>query len=146
MKVLFLCTGNSARSQMAEGLLRMLGPADWQVYSAGTKPVGLNPHAVAVMADLGRDISGQRSKGLAEVPADPDLAITVCDNAARECPVFPGNVRRLHWPMDDPAASTGSSEQVRQAFRRARDELCGHILELLRDVPQTKQAEPSGRE
>ena len=136
MKVLFLCTGNSARSQMAEELLRMLGPADWQAYSAGTKPVGLNPHAVAVMAELGRDISGQRSKRLAEVPADPDLAVTVCDNAARECPVFPGNVRRLHWPVDDQAASTGSSEQVRQAFRRARDELRGQILELLRDVPQ----------
>ena len=146
MKVLFLCTGNSARSQMAEGLVRMLGPADWQVYSAGTKPVGLNPHAVAVMAELGRDISGQRSKGLAEVPTDPDLAITVCDNAARECPVFPGNVHRLHWPVDDPATSTGSPEQARQAFRRTRDELRGHILELLRDIPKTKNAEPSGRE
>ena len=114
----------------------MLGPADWQVYSAGTRPVGLNPHAVAVMADLGQDISGQRSKGLAEVPADPDVTITVCDNAARECPVFLGNVRRLHWPVDDPAASTGSPEQVRQAFRRAREKLRSHILELLRDIPQ----------
>ena len=120
----------------------MLGPADWQVYSAGTRPVGLNPHAVAVMAELGQDISGQRSKGLAEVPADPDVVITVCDHAARECPVFPGNVRRLHWPVDDPAASTGSPEQVRQAFRRARDELRSHILELLRDISQKKEAAP----
>ena len=120
----------------------MLGPADWQVYSAGTRPVGLNPHAVAVMAELGQDISGQRSKGLAEVPADPDVVITVCDNAARECPVFPGNVRRLHWPVDDPAASTGSPEQVRQAFRRARDELRSHIRELLRDISQKKEAAP----
>ena len=146
MKALFLCTGNSARSQMAEGLLRMLGPADWQVYSAGTRPVGLNPQAVAVMAEWGLDISGQHSKGLAEAPAHPDVAITVCDNAARECPVFPGNVRRLHWSVDDPAASAGSPEQLRQAFRRARDELRGHILEFLRDVPQKKQAGRPGRE
>lgn len=131
MKLLFLCTGNSARSQMAEGLLRSLAPPDWQVFSAGTRPVGLNPHAVAVMSELGVDISGHRSKGLAEVPADPDIAITVCDNAARECPAFPGQVRRLHWPIDDPAAYKGSPEEVRDAFRRARDELRGRIREFL---------------
>ena len=145
MRVLFLCTGNSARSQMAEGFLRALGPANWQIYSAGTRPVGLNAHAVAVMAELALDISGQRSKGLGDVPADPDVAVTVCDSAARECPVFPGNVRRLHWPVDDPAASTGSPEQVRQAFRHARDELRRHILEFLRDFPSKKEAEPPGR-
>lgn len=136
MRVLFLCTGNSARSQMAEGLLRALAPPDWQVFSAGTRPVGLNPNAVAVMAELGMDISGQRSKGLSDVPGDPDVAITVCDNANRECPVFPGKVRRLHWPLDDPAAKTGSSEEVRKAFRQARDELRRRIQQFLNNPPE----------
>ena len=116
---------------MAEGLLRALAPPDWQVFSAGTRPVGLNPHAVAVMRELDLDISGHRSKGLAEAPADPDVAITVCDNAARECPVFPGRVRRLHWPIDDPAAHKGSPEEVREAFRLAREELRRRIQEFL---------------
>ena len=131
MTVLFLCTGNSARSQMAEGLLRALAPPGWPVFSAGTHPVGLNPNAVAVMKELGLDISSHRSKTLAEVPPDPDVAITVCDNAARECPVFPGKVRRLHWPLDDPAAHQGSPEEVRQAFRAARDDLRRRIHEFL---------------
>lgn len=136
MRVLFLCTGNSARSQMAEGLLRALAPPHWQVFSAGTRPVGLNPNAVAVMAELGMDISGQRSKGLSDVPGDPDVAITVCDNANRECPVFPGKVRRLHWPLDDPAAKTGSSEEVRKTFRQARDELRRSIQQFLNNPPE----------
>lgn len=136
MKVLFLCTGNSARSQMAEGLLRSMAPPGWQVSSAGTRPVGLNPNAVAVMAELGQDISGQRSKGLSEAPSQPDVVITVCDNANRECPVFPGKVRRLHWPLDDPAAHTGPPEQKREAFRRARDELRRRIQEFLKHPPE----------
>ncbi len=132
MKVLFLCTGNSARSQMAEGLLRSLAPAGWQVFSAGTHPVVVHAQAVEVMNEIGLDISGHRSKGLADVPSDPDVAITVCDNAARECPVFPGNVHRLHWPLDDPAAKTGPPEDVRQAFRTARHELRRRIEDFLR--------------
>jgi len=136
MKVLFLCTGNSARSQMAEGLLRSMAPADWQVSSAGTRPVGLNPNAVTVMAELGLDISKQRSKGLSEAPPDPDLVITVCDNANRECPVFPGKVRRLHWPVDDPGNHPGPPEQKREAFRRAREELRRRIQQFLNNPPE----------
>lgn len=132
MKVLFLCTGNSARSQMAEGLLRARAPRDWQIYSAGTHPVGLNPNAVKAMSELGLDISGHRSKGLGDVPAAPDTVITVCDSAAEACPVYPGNVRRLHWSVEDPAAKRGSAEEILAAFRAARDDLKNRIDDFLK--------------
>jgi len=120
-RVLILCTGNSARSQMAEGLLRDMGAGAIAVFSAGTKPGIVRPEAIAVMAERGIDISGHRSKHVDEFEGQTfDYVITVCDNANETCPVFPGAPRRLHWSLPDPAAVEGS-EQVRlDAFRRVR--------------------------
>jgi len=128
-RILFLCTGNSCRSQMAEGLLRERGAAGIESLSAGARPSGsVHPLAVRVMNELGIDISGQRSKSIEEFvpPAGeaPDLVISVCDNAARQCPVFPGrDVERLHWPFSDPADCTGSEEEQLVIFRRVRNEI-----------------------
>ena len=132
MKVAFLCTGNSARSQMAEALLRSLSGGAVEAFSAGTHPSRLHPRTVEVMREIGVDVSAQRSKGLDELPTGLDVVITVCDSAAAECPVFPGNVRRYHWSIADPAAVSGTPEEKLAAFRRARDELRGRILEFLR--------------
>jgi arsenate reductase len=123
-RVLILCTGNSARSQMAEGLLRQRGGGRYEVVSAGTKPVGVNALAIAAMREIGMDISMQRSKSVAEF-AGQEFAtvITVCDHAAEACPVFPGAPQRVHWSLPDPAAAAGSAEEKLAAFRRVRDEL-----------------------
>ena len=127
-KVLFLCTGNSARSQMAEGLLRYIAGERFEVASAGTKPAGLNPDAVAAMREIGIDIAHHRSKSVDEFLAQPfDYAITVCDHARETCPVLPGAGRRLHWSLDDPAAVRGSDEERMAAFRRVRDALAERI-------------------
>ena len=110
IKVLFLCTGNSARSQMAEGLLRSLGKQHFEVYSAGTHPTELHPLAVAVMQELRIDISDQRSKDLSEfLGQDFDYIITVCDRARDNCPTFPGDNQRIHWSFEDPAAAVGDA-------------------------------------
>jgi arsenate reductase len=123
-RVLVLCTGNSARSQMAEGLLRQEGGGGCEVFSAGTRPSAVREEAVAVMAEMGIDISAQRSKSVDQFrEARFDYVITVCDQAAESCPVFPGPVRRLHWPFPDPAAVAGSREQRLEAFRAVRDGL-----------------------
>ncbi len=124
MRTLVLCTGNSARSQMAEGLLRHLsGPGD-QVFSAGTRPGSVRSEAIAVMAELGIDISGHRSKSVDEFAGQPfDYVITVCDNARDTCPVFPADTARLHWSLEDPAAVEGDEQQRLAAFRRIRDQL-----------------------
>ncbi len=127
-KVLILCTGNSARSQMAEGLFRQAAADRYEVFSAGTKPSSVRPEAVAVMHEVGIDISGHRSKSVDEFAGQElDLVITVCDNAKESCPVFPGTTRRLHWPFQDPAAVTGSEEQRLAAFRSIRDQIQGRI-------------------
>src|SRR2546428_6872824 len=110
-RILFLCTGNSARSQMAEGLARALGGDRVQVWSAGIAPRGVNPLAVRAMAERGIDISGQSSKDLSAVPRDPDVVVTLCDNAADRCPAFPGRVARVHWSLADPAAAAGTQEE-----------------------------------
>ena len=126
--VLILCTGNSARSQMAEGLLRHHGADKFSVESAGTQPSRVRPEAVAVMQELGIDISGQRSKSVDEFAGDAfDCVITVCDNAKQNCPVFPGSAQYIHWSIDDPAAAQGSDEERIAAFRRVRDELAARI-------------------
>jgi arsenate reductase len=127
-RVLILCTGNSARSQMAEGLLRHEAGDRFDVFSAGTRPSGLRPEAVAVMKELGIDISGGRSKSVDEFAAQPfDYVITVCDNAAEACPVFPGATKRLHWPFEDPAAVEGTQMEREAAFRRVRDQILTRI-------------------
>ena len=124
--VLFLCTGNSCRSQMAEGLLRHLAGDRFEVSSAGTAPAGVNPSAIEAMHELGIDISGQRSKHVDELRGRPfDLVVTVCDRAREACPVFPGAARMLHWGFDDPAG------QPPAVFRRVRDEIALKIRDLL---------------
>ena len=123
-RILILCTGNSARSQMAEGLMRHESGGEIDVFSAGTRPSGLRAEAVAVMNEVGIDISGGRSKSVDEFRDQPfDCVITVCDNAAEACPVFPGAARRLHWPFEDPAAATGTQEEREGAFRKVRDQI-----------------------
>jgi arsenate reductase len=131
-EVLILCTGNSARSQMAEGLLRHESGACCEVHSAGTHPTGLRLEAVAVMNELGIDISAHRSKSVDEFRGrEFDFVITVCDNANAACPVFPGNTRRLHWPFEDPAAVTGTLAVRLDAFRRVRDQIRGKVREFV---------------
>ena len=118
-RILVLCTGNSARSQMAEGLLRHEGGERFEVFSAGTKPSQVRPEAIAVMDEIGIDISHQRSKSVEEfVGMELDYVITVCDNAKESCPIFPGKTRRLHWPFEDPAAVEGTDVVKKAAFRR----------------------------
>ncbi len=124
MKVLILCTGNSARSQMAEGLLRHDAGNAYEVSSAGINPTHVRPEAIAVMREVGIDISGHRSKSVDEFAGqDFDYVITVCDNAKQSCPFFPAKTKRIHWSIEDPAAVQGSEEERLAAFRRIRDEL-----------------------
>ncbi len=128
MRVLFLCTGNSCRSQMAEGWLRTLSEGSIEALSAGTAPETLNPGAIHAMATYGVDISGQRSKSIDEFVADPpDLVITVCDAAAGNCPTLPGRVSVLHWPFDDPAKATGTKDEIAAVFERVCDEIHDRI-------------------
>ena len=124
-RVLILCTGNSARSQMAEGLLRHDAGDRFDVASAGTKPGVVRPEAIAAMRELGIDISGHRSKHVDEFAATPfDCVITVCDNAKESCPLFPGAVKRLHHSFEDPPPASEATLEERMAiFRRVRDEL-----------------------
>jgi arsenate reductase (thioredoxin) len=123
-RVLFLCTGNSCRSQMAEAVLRRLGGSAYEVYSAGTHPAKeLHPLAVAVMEEVGYDLTGQRPKHVSEFLGETfHRVITVCDAANEECPFFPG-AERIHWPFEDPAEATGPEEQSLKVFRQVRMEL-----------------------
>jgi arsenate reductase len=132
-RVLFLCTGNSARSQMAEAFLRTLGGDRFESCSAGLHATGIHPLTERVMAERGIDIGGQRSKDLSEYLGRVNfgMLITVCDRATEECPIFPGVATRLHWPLDDPVAVGGSDEERLEAFRRIRDEIERHVRELL---------------
>ena len=127
-RVLILCTGNSARSQMAEGLLRHDAGEAFDVESAGTKPGIVRSEAIAVMRELGIDISGHRSKHVDEFDGQRfDYVITVCDNAKESCPVFPGATKRLHRSFEDPAALEGSEAERVALFRRVRDELRAYL-------------------
>ena len=131
-RVLILCTGNSARSQMAEGLFRHEGGAGFDVFSAGTKPTQVRAEAIAVMKEVGIDISEHRSKSVDEFVGVPlDLVITVCDNANESCPVFPGKTQRLHWPFEDPASVEGSEDERKAAFRRVRDQIHRRVRAFL---------------
>ena len=123
-KVLFLCTGNSCRSQMAEALLRSLNGDRFEACSAGTDPHGVNPNAVAAMREIGIDIRNQKSEHVESyLGAGVDTVISVCDSAASNCPTFPERVRRVHWSFDDPAGATGTTEERMAVFRRVRDEI-----------------------
>jgi len=123
-RVLILCTGNSARSQIAEGLLRHLAGERVEVFSAGMKPSMVNPYAIRAMSRRGIDISGQHSKHMSEFLDQPfDTVITVCDQAAETCPLFPGEAQRVHWSFPDPAATQGSEDEILASFEHVRDGL-----------------------
>ncbi len=131
-RVLFLCTHNSARSQMAEGLLRESGKGQFEVFSAGTEATHVRPLAIKVMADKGIDISGQRSKVLTEYLGEPfDYVITVCDQANESCPIFPGARHRLHWSFPDPSKTTGTEEQQLAVYRNVRDAIAERLQKEL---------------
>ena len=131
--ILFLCTGNSARSQMAEGLVNHYLGDEWRAYSAGTEPAGyVHPLAVRAIAQLGIDISRQRSKSADEFRGKEfDLVVTVCDDAAENCPVWPGQGHRVHIGFPDPARATGSEKERLGAFRQVRDDLRRALFDLL---------------
>jgi len=132
MNILFLCTGNSCRSQMAEGWARELGGAWLQVQSAGIEAHGKNPRAIAVMQEAGVDISNQQSTKLTdEMLASVDYLITVCGHADEHCPVIPGTIRKEHWPLSDPAKATGSEEEVMAVFRASRDDIRQRVMDLI---------------
>ena len=132
LRVLFLCTHNSARSQMAEGLLRHLAGDRFEVASAGTEATSVRPEAIEAMAELGVDISGQSSKTLERYLEEPfDQVVTVCDDANEACPVFPGAKSRLHWSFRDPSRVEGSEEERLEVYRKVRDEIQGRIREEL---------------
>lgn len=135
VKVLFFCTENSCRSQMAEGFLRNLGRNRFDVVSAGTEPAGLNPMAVEVMREVGIDLSSYYSKAIdAFLSEQFDDVITVCDRARESCPVFPGKHKALHWSFDDPAAAQGPPEQRLAVFRRVRNEIDGHVRGFVQQI------------
>jgi len=124
IRVLFLCTGNSARSVFGEALLRKMGGADFEAYSAGTQPKGLNPLTARVLEQEQIDLADFRSKNVSEFTGqDFDYVVTVCDDAAEECPVFPGAPRRIHWRFPDPAAVGGSDLEKLAAFRKTAREM-----------------------
>jgi arsenate reductase len=134
MKVLFLCTENSCRSQMAEGLVNYDLAGLVQARSAGIRPSRVNPRAIQVMGELGIDISHHCSKSVDDLGGEQfDLVITVCDQASQQCPMFPGNTEILHISFPDPATATGSEEEILGEFRRVRDDLREKLLPLLRD-------------
>ncbi len=127
-RILILCTGNSARSQMAEGLLHHDAGDHFEVFSAGTKPSQVRPEAIAAMGELGIDISGQRSKSVDEFAGRQfDYVLTVCDNAKESCPLFPGKTITIHHNFEDPAAFQGSEEVRLALFRRVRDEIRAYL-------------------
>ena len=124
-KVLILCTGNSCRSQVAEGILRHYGGSRFEVFSAGTKPSSVNPIAIQVMKEIGIDISAHRSKHVDEFKGQIfDYVVTVCDNAKESCPFFPGNTKRLHWQFPDPPHGQEVTQEVLGRFREVRDLIC----------------------
>jgi arsenate reductase len=131
-RVLILCTGNSARSQMAEGLLRSFGGDLFEVASAGTKPSIVRHEAIAVMSELGIDLASHRSKHVREFDGQHfDYVITVCDHAKESCPVFPADTRRIHWSVPDPAAVDGSETERLAAFRHVRDSLAAAFRDFI---------------
>ncbi len=128
---------------MAEGWARRLLPRTWEIWSAGTHPSGLSPGAVAAMAEVGIDISRQRSKSIRQVPSAVDLVVTLCASAAAECPTFPGAKRVVHWNLDDPVSVFGDEETRRAAFRRTRDEVETRLRALAGELSGADSARPA---
>jgi len=134
-RVLILCTGNSARSQMAEGLLRDMTGAQFDVFSAGVAPTTVRPEAIEALAEVGIDISNHRSKSVDEFGAQEfDYVITVCDSANEQCPVFPGDTKRIHWSFADPAAVEGDHESRLASFRKIRDQIAERLRKFVAEA------------
>jgi len=132
MKILFLCTGNSCRSQIAEGWAKQLGGDQFDVYSAGIESHGKNPRAIAVMKEAGVDISKQESTKLTDqMLVGLDYVVTVCGHADEHCPILPVETEKEHWPLPDPARATGTEEEIMQVFRASRDDIKQRVADLL---------------
>ena len=132
MKILFLCTGNSCRSQIAEGWAKKLGGDQFEIYSAGIESHGKNPRAIAVMKEAGVDISDQESTKLTdEMLQGIDYVVTVCGHADEHCPVLPANTSKEHWPLSDPAKATGSEEEIMTVFRTSREDIKQRVADFL---------------
>lgn len=141
MNILFLCTGNACRSQMAEGWARALAGDSVVIQSAGIEAHGKNPRAIAVMKEAGIDISQQQSTRVDDsMLEDANLVVTVCGNADEHCPVLPAGTHREHWPLSDPARADGSEEQVMQVFRASRDDIRQRVEALLQRLAGETQA------
>jgi len=132
IKIMYLCTGNSCRSQMAEGFAREFGKGLIEPYSAGIIAAGVNPRAVTVMKEAGIDISRQKSEEINEdLLGTMDIVITLCGNAEESCPYTPPEIKRIHWPIKDPVGTIGTEEEIMKEFRRARDEIRNRVEELI---------------
>lgn len=137
MKILFLCTGNACRSQMAEGWARHLGGDRFDIESAGIEAHGKNPRAIAVMREAGVDISAQESTRVTDdMLASIDYLVTVCGHADEHCPTVPAGVRKEHWPLEDPARASGNEEEIMQVFRASRDDIRNQVADLLTRLQQ----------
>jgi arsenate reductase len=135
LKVMFLCTGNSCRSQMAEGFARHYGKGLLEAHSAGLMPVGVNPRAVAAMKEIGIDISKQTSKGIDEgILEKMDIVITLCGNAEDSCPWTPPGIRRIHWAVKDPVGTIGSEEEIMTEFRKTRGDIKERIVKFVEEI------------
>lgn len=146
LKIMFLCTGNSCRSQMAEGFAREFGKGLMEPYSAGLMATRVHPRAIAVMKELGIDISVQESKEI-----DPallrtmDIIITLCSNAEESCPWTPPHIKRLHWPIKDPVGAVGTEEEIMKKFRRARDEIKDRIEDFIKNLEAEGEKHATGK-
>ena len=146
IRVLFLCTGNSCRSQMAEGWANHLGSEWLEATSAGIEAHGKNPRAIAVMREAGVDISRQEStRGTSEMLAGADLVVTVCGHADEHCPVLPPGVRKKHWPLEDPAKATGTEDEIMAKFRATRDEVRSRVEGLIGGLKMMARSGPHER-
>lgn len=126
--ILFLCTGNSCRSQMAEGFAKKMLSKNMEIFSAGLEPKGVHSIAIKVMQEIGVDISHQKSKNISEILLDKiNIVITLCGGAAERCPIFPGKVKRIHWELEDPAKAQGSQEEIIKIFQKVRDKIKSYI-------------------
>lgn len=145
-RILFLCTGNSCRSQMAEGWAKQLGGDIAEVESAGIEAHGKNPRAIRVMAEAGVDISGQESTRVTDAMIRrADIVVTVCGHADEYCPALPPGVTKIHWPLSDPAKATGSEDEIMAVFRATRDEVKARVSALLDEIRRGGAAHEAAR-
>ena len=134
-KIMFLCTANSCRSQMAEGFAKEFGKGLIEVYSAGLMSAGVHRRAIAVMKEIGIDISTQKSKTINEdLLKKMDIIVTLCGNAEESCPLTPPHIKRIHWPIKDPVGTLGTEEEIMNEFRRARDEIKEKVKKLIEEI------------